>query len=143
VLEAIGASSALDGGHRAYARETRDARDKTINSIRWDKSSRLRLVTVTRERLHGALVDAANAAGATIVTGSEAVAVHPDGTLILAGGTRIKADLVVGADGVRSNIRHCLGLMKRHTVLPDGAIRLMIPRLPEEAHSEDGRKYIE
>lgn len=143
VLTAIGAGAALDGAHWAYARETRDERNRITNSIRWNTANPLRLVAVTRDRLHRALVAAAVAAGVTIVTRSEVVAATADGTLSLADGTRIAADLIVAADGVNSRVRDSLGLLKRRKLLPDGAIRLIIPRTAGEAVADDGRKFIE
>jgi 2-polyprenyl-6-methoxyphenol hydroxylase-like FAD-dependent oxidoreductase len=143
VLEALGASSAVEGGHRAYAFETRDENNAVTSCIRWDSPTAPRLLTVTRERLHRAMVDAAIAAGVKILTRSEAVDADPTGTLTLADGNRISADLIVVADGVHSQIRERLALTKRHRVLPDGCIRLMIVVSNEESHAEDGKKYIE
>src|SRR5687768_8748777 len=82
-----------------------------------------------------ALAAAARRAGAQIVTGSEGVAATPDGELQLADGERLRADLVVAADGVNSRIRDALGLVARRRYLPDGCIRLLIP----EDSSKDTR----
>jgi 2-polyprenyl-6-methoxyphenol hydroxylase-like FAD-dependent oxidoreductase len=143
VLEALGAQHALEECHRAYARETRDEHNRVTHSIRWNPSSPLRLATVTRDRLHRALVQTALATGAKVRTGSEVVSADPRGGLTLSDGTNILADLVVVADGAHSHVRDGLTLVKSHRVLPDGAIRLMVSRSEEEAQSEQGQKYIE
>ena len=72
------------------------------------------------------------------VTGAE-----PEGVLTLADGRRLQADLVIGADGVGSPTRESLGLTRSLKRLPDGAIRLLIPRTEEERRSAEPRTYIE
>jgi len=74
-----------------------------------------------------ALAAAARRAGAEIVTSSEGAVATTDGELQLMDGRRLKADLVVAADGVNSRIRDALGLVSRRRYLPDGCIRVLIP----------------
>ena len=144
VLEAIGAyDAAVHGAHQAYRRETRDRANRVVACMRFEPVKGRRTFTIVRQQLLEAIAAAATRAGAEIVTGSEAVAARPDGTLILADGRELKADLVVGADGVNSRVRDSLDLGSRRRPLADGAIRMLIPRLPEETVSEAGRTYVE
>ena len=132
VLEALGAyEETIRDGARARLRETRDEHDRLLSVHHWD----IRVYGVLRQRMIDALAAAARRAGAQIVTGSEGVAATPDGELQLADGERLKADLVVAADGVNSRIRDALGLVARRRYLPDGCIRLLIP----EDSSKDTR----
>jgi 2-polyprenyl-6-methoxyphenol hydroxylase-like FAD-dependent oxidoreductase len=62
---------------------------------------------------------------------------------MLADGRRLKADLIVGADGSNSKVRDSLGLLARRRQLPDGAIRLLIGKTARERGSEEGRKTVE
>src|SRR5437870_4107026 len=80
------------------------------------------------------------AAGAEIVTGSVGTGATQQGELLLADGSRVTADLIIAADGVNSRIRDTLGLLRKRTRLPDGAIRLLIDKTAEErAAGGDGR----
>ena len=85
--------------------------------------------TVLRGRLHELLATAAQAAGSEIVVSSRVTGATPDGEITFARGGRAKADLVIGADGVNSAVRDWVGLTKANEKLPDGAIRLLIPRI--------------
>jgi 2-polyprenyl-6-methoxyphenol hydroxylase-like FAD-dependent oxidoreductase len=124
VLEALGAyEDTIRDGARARLRETRDEHDKLLSVHHWD----VRVYGVLRQRMIDALAAAARRAGAEIVTGSEGAAATPNGELQLADGQRLKADLVVAADGVNSRIRDALGLVARRRYLLDGCIRLLIP----------------
>jgi len=136
VLEALGAlEDALREGARARLRETRDQDDRLLSAHSWGEA---RVYGVLRQRLVDALADAARRAGAEIVTGSEGVSATPEGELLLSNGERWRADLVVAADGVNSRIRDSLGLLGHRRFLPDGCVRVLIPKLsPDEA--TDGR----
>src|SRR5205085_11595761 len=60
--------------------------------------------------------------------------------LLLSDASHITADLIIAADGVNSRIRDTLGLLRKRTRLPDGAIRLLIDKTAEErAAGGDGR----
>jgi 2-polyprenyl-6-methoxyphenol hydroxylase-like FAD-dependent oxidoreductase len=63
--------------------------------------------------------------------------------LLRSDGRRLKADLIVAADGTNSKIRDSLGLVARRRYLPDGAIRILIDKTPEEMVSGDGGTTIE
>jgi 2-polyprenyl-6-methoxyphenol hydroxylase-like FAD-dependent oxidoreductase len=124
VLEALGAyEDTIRDGARARLRETRDQHDRLLSTHPWD----IRVYGVLRQRMIDALAAAALRAGAEIMTDSEGVSATPSGELTLADGRRLKADLIVAADGVNSKIRDSLGLVSRRRYLRDGCIRLLIP----------------
>jgi 2-polyprenyl-6-methoxyphenol hydroxylase-like FAD-dependent oxidoreductase len=79
----------------------------------------------------------------TILTDSEAVGATESGELILADGTRRKADLVVGADGINSRVRDSLDLMMYRKHLGYGATRMLISRDDGDVPAEDRDRYIE
>ncbi|WJR79216.1 NAD(P)/FAD-dependent oxidoreductase [Bradyrhizobium sp. NP1] len=140
VLKAIGAEEdAIRQARRGLERETRDAQGRTTSNVRYAT----RMYEVTREQVLAALANAAERAGAEIVTSSEVVSVDKRGAITLATGATIKADLVIAADGVHSRMRDRLGVPCHRKWLADGAIRIMIPRTPAEVASPDGAKNIE
>jgi 2-polyprenyl-6-methoxyphenol hydroxylase-like FAD-dependent oxidoreductase len=142
VLEAVGAyHSAVAGANPAHMREVRDEANRLISVHRWDASARA--FSIVRQRVINALADAATRAGVEIITGSAATGAGADGELLLADGRRLKADLVVGADGSNSRVRDSLGLLARRRLLPDGAIRLLIEKTEAERASEEGNKTVE
>jgi 2-polyprenyl-6-methoxyphenol hydroxylase-like FAD-dependent oxidoreductase len=101
---------------------------------------------ILRTKLHRALVNAAIAAGVEIENGSRVEGATPTGELIIEGGGRLLADLVVGADGVRSKVRDSLGLATRVKDLRDGCGRHLIvrkindPRQALQEHWQGGRR---
>jgi 2-polyprenyl-6-methoxyphenol hydroxylase-like FAD-dependent oxidoreductase len=135
VLEALGAAEeTLRDAERHLTRETRDQDDRLHSTYPWT----IPVYGVLRQKMIDALAGAARRAGAEIVTGSEGISATRDGELQLSGDERIKADLIVAADGVNSRIRDGLGLVAHRRFLLDGAIRVLIPKLdPSEA--SDGR----
>ena len=144
VFEAVGAyDHAVKGAHVGFQRQTRDDRNRTISSMHLKGGRGNRVFSVVRQRCIDALAHAARSAGAEIVTSSEAVAARPEGELELINGKTLKADLVIGADGVNSRIRDSLSLVAVHKRLADGCIRLLIDRTAEERQTEEGRRYIE
>ncbi|MCW3006182.1 MAG: monooxygenase [Solirubrobacterales bacterium] len=90
------------------------------------------LFGILRTDLHRALHNAALRAGAEIVTDSQVASAAADGTLTLRSGERLKADLVVGADGVNSRVRSTIGIPTRVRDLLDGCGRHLIPRRPTD-----------
>ena len=144
VFEAVGAyAAATRGAFPGLAREMRDDANNTVARIEWPAGGAMRMYSIVRQHCIDALAEAATKAGAEIVTGSEVAAAHPEGVLELRDGTRLAADLVVGADGVGSPTRDSLGLVKSWKTLPDGAIRLLIPRTPEERTRAEHQIYTE
>ncbi len=124
VLEALGAlDDTIRDGARAKLRETRDQDDRLLSVHHWN----VRVYGVLRQRMIDALAAAATRAGAEIITNSEGIAATPGGELQLANGERLRADLIVAADGVNSRIRDALELVSQRRYLRDGCIRVLIP----------------
>jgi 2-methyl-3-hydroxypyridine 5-carboxylic acid dioxygenase len=86
---------------------------------------------MTRQHLYSALIRAAQRHAIEIVTGSEAIGATAEGVLLTADGAGFAADLVVGADGVRSKVRDSLGLLQERNVYVDGIVRVLGPRLQD------------
>jgi 2-polyprenyl-6-methoxyphenol hydroxylase-like FAD-dependent oxidoreductase len=129
-LEYIGAFDEVAKlGERVESPTLFDHRHKVVQR-EWLRHGRL--YTVVRSNLHRALADTAIAAGVDIVTNSCVVGATPDGTLELENGTMLKADLIVGADGVNSKVRDSLGLAKAVVDLKDGCGRHLIPRTADD-----------
>jgi 2-polyprenyl-6-methoxyphenol hydroxylase-like FAD-dependent oxidoreductase len=133
-LDDMGISgSALAGGVRLAEMDIVDT--ASGRTFRRD-AQQIRVYVVLRTDLHRAMASAATAAGVEVVTSSRGVAASADGRLTVSGsGQDLKADLVIGADGVNSAIRESLGLAIAVKTLPEGATRLLIPRLPGERES--------
>ncbi|HEX2889489.1 NAD(P)/FAD-dependent oxidoreductase [Vineibacter terrae] len=144
VLAALDArDEALEGCHRGERRETRNERNQVISSGSLGGDSPIRVVSIARQKLLGALYASARRQGVEVRFGAEAVAASAQGEIAFSDGSRRKADLVVAADGINSRIRDSLGLLQSRRPLKDGAIRCMIDRLPAERASVEGRTYIE
>jgi 2-polyprenyl-6-methoxyphenol hydroxylase-like FAD-dependent oxidoreductase len=94
---------------------------------------RPRLFCVTRQQLLMAIWHAAMRAGVEVVAGSHVIGARTDGELETANGRRFRADLVVGADGVNSKVRDSVGLLRSRRRHVDGAIRVLVPHLPNYA----------
>lgn len=137
VLEAVGArEEALRNANRGMASELRDCDNNVIPRVPVQGEGAVEVFALPRQQLLQALLHAALTAGVEVVTGSEAVGATPDGRLLLRDGSSLAADVVVGADGVRSRVRDSLGLASQFELLSEGAIRVMVPRLPQDG---DGR----
>ena len=142
VLEKLGAyDEAVKGAPFAHTREMRDEQNRLLSVHRWDPSKRV--FSVVRQRVINALADSARKNGVEIVLHSEGIAATPEGELIMSDGRRLKADLIVAADGVNSKLRDSLDLVEKRRPLPDGAIRILIDRTPEEQAASDGGTTIE
>src|SRR5277367_478874 len=141
VLEAIGAyDAAIKGAPFAHTREVRDGRDRLISVHRWAGS---RVFSIVRQNVINALADAARRAGVEIVTNSAAVSATAEGELTLADGQKLKADLIVGADGSNSRLRDSLGLLAKRKFLVDGCTRLLMDKTAAERAMTDGAKTVE
>jgi 2-polyprenyl-6-methoxyphenol hydroxylase-like FAD-dependent oxidoreductase len=141
VLEAIGAcEAAIKDAPLALTREVRDDRNRVISVHRWTGS---RVFSIVRQNIINALAAAATGAGAEIVIGSAATAASPAGELELADGRRLRADLIVGADGSNSCVRDSVGLVVKRSYLVDGCTRLLMDKTPEERRVADGAKIAE
>ena len=87
---------------------------------------------MTRPHLYRSLLAAAIRSGVEFAVGSEVIGASPAGVLHLASGAALQADLVVGADGVRSRVRDSLDFEQRRQSSHDGIVRLLIPRLKDK-----------
>jgi 2-polyprenyl-6-methoxyphenol hydroxylase-like FAD-dependent oxidoreductase len=144
VLQSIGAfDDAARGCHQGTVRETRDDTNRTVSTVRWSPDPPRRVVSIARQQLLRALASAATAAGAELRFDSAAAAGERSGTLVLANGERLTADLVVAADGINSRVRDSLDLLQIRVRHADGCIRVMVPCMPEEVETAEGRKSIE
>ena len=142
VLEALGAyDDAVRGAPLALTREVRDQSNRLISVHKWKGGSRV--YSIVRQQVINALAKVAANAGVEINTNSEPVAASSEGEIKFADGRRIKADLVVCADGVNSKLRESLGLLASRRFLPDGAIRYLIEKIPEECSSQNEATTIE
>lgn len=101
----------------------------TAGRIMLDRSltEQSRVHVFPRQALIEALRDGALEAGVEIVTGSTAVAADPTGELTLEDGRKLRADLVIAADGSRSKVRESLGLGSAYQSLPTIINRYLIP----------------
>lgn len=115
----------------ADAWELRDDRLRTVQQ-EWMFSVDEPLHACLRPDLLRGLAMAAEGAGAEILTNSTVAGARADGTLILADGEELKADLVIGADGVNSPVRESLGVTAHYSDMRDGASRHLIPRLESD-----------
>lgn len=129
VLRALGAyDDVVSGAHEAPGYEGRNERDERISYESFGLHRGTRMLTMTRQHLYSAMLRAAERVGVEFVTSSEVVAARPEGELITADGRSWRADLVVGADGVRSKVRPSLGLEPTRIKYGFGIIRLLVPR---------------
>ncbi|HET6305722.1 MAG TPA: NAD(P)/FAD-dependent oxidoreductase [Rhodopila sp.] len=129
-LRALGALEALRAGCARPARyETRTNGVRTSAEF-LNVPGKDTLWSMTRQHLYRGMLDAARRAGAEIVTSSMVVGATADGVLMLADGSRARADLVIGADGVRSRVRDSLDLGQTRHRYKDGLIRVLIGRGP-------------
>jgi 2-polyprenyl-6-methoxyphenol hydroxylase-like FAD-dependent oxidoreductase len=139
VLNAIGAcDEALDGAVMTPSWRSLDANGKVIDHFRFgNHETGGRTFCIVRQTLYQAVYNAALRHGVEIVTSSTAEGATPEGELLIAGGKRHKADLVIGADGVNSAVRDSLGLLKRRRVHNDGAIRVVVPFTDDDLANPD------
>src|SRR5262249_26527024 len=105
-------------------------------------SGNTRVYSVVRQSVINALGAQAQKAGVELVFNSSGASATPDGELALADGQKLKADLVIAADGTGSRLRDSLHLVDRRKYLPDGCTRMLIPKIPEEL-GQDGATTIE
>jgi 2-polyprenyl-6-methoxyphenol hydroxylase-like FAD-dependent oxidoreductase len=129
LMEADAYEEAVAGSDDLKNWQLRDHKDRLLQDG-WMAHGTHQSHGVLRPRVHNALANAARRHGVEIVTGSKVVGATPEGEILLADGTRRKADLVIGADGVNSPVRSSLHLAKHVRELPDGGGRHLIPRLP-------------
>jgi 2-polyprenyl-6-methoxyphenol hydroxylase-like FAD-dependent oxidoreductase len=109
VLEEFGLFAALaPAGTRIERTRMRDQHGRVMQDI--SNSAQSRLHVFARQSLIDVLADGARAAGVEIITNSPAIAAEPEGVLVLQDGKRLRADLVIAADGARSRVRDALSI---------------------------------
>ncbi|TPW78148.1 FAD-dependent monooxygenase [Schumannella soli] len=129
VLDSLGVTDELNAGsmrppYYETRMQNRIVSQEGMDGIAWR--------TMTRPYLHSVLLNAARAAGAEVVAGSEVVGATETGTLRLRDGSELEADLVVGADGVGSAVRDSLGIDYDRQGSRDGITRFLVGRHKEE-----------
>ncbi|WP_292867015.1 NAD(P)/FAD-dependent oxidoreductase [Mesorhizobium sp.] len=107
-----------------------DETGDVLASIEFDSGARLYLPL--REDLYDALIARCVDLRVELRTSSEAVAMRPDGTLVMASGEERKADLVVAADGVNSKLRDSVGATRLRDYGLEVGIRLLIDQRPSD-----------
>lgn len=129
VLRAIGAyEQAMAGAHEAPSYYDREPEGTISGRDVFGPALGTRMVTMTRQRLYAAVLDAALRHGVEVRRGSNVVSASVDGTIETEGGEIFVADLIVGADGVNSKVRAGAGLLCSRIESGYGAIRLLVPR---------------
>lgn len=128
VLNAI-----LAGGARLDRRDSLDRHGTVLMSRPTERSP----YRVDRRHIVTVLADRATAAGADIRFGTTVTQTLADGTLVTEDGDGHVSDLIVIANGVNSALRDATGLLSRRKMERDGALRVAIPRLPEEIAAAD------
>jgi 2-polyprenyl-6-methoxyphenol hydroxylase-like FAD-dependent oxidoreductase len=123
----------LAGGMKIDRRDSLDAAGQVVMSRKTARSP----YRVDRQHIIALLAERAHELGAEITFGSQVAGANPDGTLMLDGGERRRADLVVAADGVNSAIRDRLGLLGRRIWGRDCGARITIPRREDEIAEDD------
>ena len=127
-LAAIGAlDEVLQNGTKIVRIEVRDNRERPLRTD--DLAGEARGLVILRADLHRALVNAAQRAGAEIITTSSVIAADPSGALITEDGKRHMGDLIIGADGFNSKVRDSLGVADEVGFVTDAYIgRTVVPR---------------
>lgn len=131
VLEALGLGEDVRRrGHRLNKWVIRKSSGQKVVEYEPFAATGGRIVMFQRQALVDPLAAAAAEAGVTIAVGSKVVGAEQDGAVILEDGARLKADLVIGADGIHSVVRRSVAgdlPLGKHR---KGAIRLLIPIEP-------------
>lgn len=128
VLQAIEAYDGVATGAFAAPRYRTFRDGQCVSWAEVNAPGHYRLLTMTRQHLYGAILAAARRAGVEMLTSSTAIGASAGGVLHLAGGRSLAADLVIGADGVRSAVRDSLGLGDKRRKYLDGIVRVLVPR---------------
>lgn len=144
VLRELGVEGmAIEGAHYGRSIQSRDRNGVLMGEVPINSGGSVRVLTVLRERLITALHHAAVEAGVEVVTRSVAVGAEVDGVLRFADGSSRKADLVIAADGVGSQVRESIGLLRRRQALGQRCARLLLPRASGDVPHEIEDNYIE
>lgn len=143
VLQAIGAHDAvLANIYEAPSFDDVDDTGSLIASRPLPIPGAGRMVTMTRRNLYAPILQLARDCGVEIVVGSEIVGADPQGWLLGERGERHRADLVVGADGIRSKVRESLDIQVTHEVFPVKILRTLVRRTAEEVRNPYWNRYV-
>lgn len=118
----------LAGGMEISRRDSLNGAGEVVLSL----ATGLGRFRISRRHIISLLAERAQQAGVDIVMQSPVIDATPDGAIVLEDGRQLGADLVVAADGINSVVRDRLGLIKRRIWQKEGAVRLVIPRLPAD-----------
>ena len=142
VLDALGVlAPVIADGIRVVRHEKRNHEGKKLSSSSFGND--FRLYGQRREDLLLTLFDAFVETGGEMVFNSRAIGADPDGYLYLADGSSIRADLVVGADGVDSSVRDSLELLRWRFSTNQFGYRAIIPSELGEFESDASSTYCE
>lgn len=94
--------------------------------------------TMTRQHLYGCVLNRARALGVQLQSASGVARALPEGAVVLEDGTHLRADLVIGADGVRSSVRACAPFIVRRREFDDGIVRVLAHRGDYDGADPDG-----
>ena len=122
------ADEVIAGGARIDRRDSLDGDANVVMTRKTERSP----YRIDRRHIVGLIARCAAEAGAEIALGSRISEVSPDGAVTTDDGTRKEADLVVVADGAGSTLRTPLDLLKQQIWQRDGAVRVTVPRTPDE-----------
>jgi 2-polyprenyl-6-methoxyphenol hydroxylase-like FAD-dependent oxidoreductase len=126
VLEALGIFDRLaPQGFKLERARHRDPDGRVMQERVLD--GRSRVYVFLRQPLIETFRVVAEEAGVEIVTNSKAVAADPTGSLLLENGRRLRADLVIAADGAQSKLRESLDLGGSHRLLATVVNRYLVP----------------
>jgi 2-polyprenyl-6-methoxyphenol hydroxylase-like FAD-dependent oxidoreductase len=125
VFERLGIfDEVLARGRATEAVETRDSRGRVIANKQLEEH--LRQIAASRQVLISILLAASVDRGVDIRTSSEGIEGSQDGRLTLSNGSTREADLVIAADGWRSQVRDSLNLAKTVRLRRTGATRAVV-----------------
>lgn len=131
VLEALGLGDEVKArGHQLIKWVIRRSSGEQVVEYEPYAATGGRIVMFQRQALIDPLSAAAAQAGVEICVGSKVIGAERSGAIVLEGGKRLQADLVVGADGIHSVVRRSVAgdlPLGQHR---KGAIRLLIPIHP-------------
>lgn len=127
-LDALGVlDDVLAGAWRAPASEVR-VNGQQVSLQQTNTAETYPMLSMKREVLYAALLKGAQRAGADIRTNSPVIGATPEGSLLMKSGEHLRADLVIGADGVNSRVRDSLDLLQDKVHYNDGIIRTLVDR---------------
>jgi 2-polyprenyl-6-methoxyphenol hydroxylase-like FAD-dependent oxidoreductase len=118
----------LAGGMKIDRRDSLDARGNVVMTRKTARSP----YRIDRQHIVELLAHRVRQTGADIRFNSNVVSADPQGAIVLEDGGRLEADLVIAADGINSQIRDQLGLLKKRIWGRDCGVRINIPRQPSE-----------